>query len=210
MLTGLPRTPIAIVDKNGYIFALLCGRPNDDGWDGVLIRFDKALVEAQDKVCDSGCQRRGNFINASTRVILAQGAPVSLSVVQACRTESMGLLLYSAQATCATQMLRRQCWMIFAPIKMPSGLLAGAAVSSSQHCLPHKSNLTARSICLLLPQSIWLLLWEPAKALYSSPTSYSQLQQFNISSRYFQHGTRVYHSEARGYWQLFWRGLPHP
>jgi hypothetical protein len=200
MLTGLPRAPIAIVDENGHIFALLCGRPNDDGWDGVLTRFDKALVEARGKVCDRGCQRRGNFINASTGVILAQGAPVSLSVVQTHRTEPMGLLLYSAQATCATQMLHRQCWMIFALTKMSSGLPAGAAVSSSQHHLPHKSNSTARSIRLLLPQSIRLLLCEPAKALYSSPTSYSQLQQFNISSRYFQHGAGVYHSEACRYW----------
>jgi hypothetical protein len=158
VLTGLPRTPIAIVDENGHIFALLCGRPNNNGWDGVLIHFDKVLVEAQDKVCDRSCQRRGNFINASTGVILAQGALVSLSVAQTHHTESMGLLLYSAQATCATQMLHRRCWMIFVPTKMCSGLLAGLAVSSFQHCLPHRSNLTARSICLLLPQSIWLLL----------------------------------------------------
>ena len=70
------KSPYVIVDKDGHIFVLLCGRPRDKGWDGVNSRFANALYEAKDKVGSKGCQRRGCFANASTGVTLGQGAVV--------------------------------------------------------------------------------------------------------------------------------------
>ena len=70
------RTPYAIVDKNGRLFVLLCGRPRDPGWDGVNNRFAEAVRGAREGVSSKGCQRRGEFTNASVGVIIGQGAKV--------------------------------------------------------------------------------------------------------------------------------------
>jgi hypothetical protein len=74
----LLRTPYTLVNKDGYLFAMLCGCPKDEGWGGVNSQVADALLKAKDKVWSEGCQRRGAFTNASTGVTLGQGATVGL------------------------------------------------------------------------------------------------------------------------------------
>jgi hypothetical protein len=73
LLTNGVRTPYALVDDEGRIFALLCGRPGGKDWDGVVARGTAALMAARERVWSDGCQRRGKFVNASAGVLIGQG-----------------------------------------------------------------------------------------------------------------------------------------
>lgn len=85
---------------------MLCGRPKDDGWDGVNDRFANALFEARGRVSGEGCQRRGCFINASAGVTLGPGASVSLCSAQV-RCILTGACFPSTLETCATPRRRK-------------------------------------------------------------------------------------------------------
>lgn len=86
---------------------MLCGHPKDGGWSGVNDRVSKALLDAGERVWSEGCQRRGPFINASTGVLIGQGAKVAPPVL----FDSGGLLMCmfgnSTLATSATMAPRR-------------------------------------------------------------------------------------------------------
>jgi hypothetical protein len=75
------RTPYAIVDQDGRIFVMLCGRPKDEGWDGVTTRAADSLLKARETVWTEGCQRRGKFVNASKGVTLGPGGQVIIHLL---------------------------------------------------------------------------------------------------------------------------------
>jgi len=69
-------TPVAILDADDRIIAVLAGRPSANDWDQVHTHMSSLLEQAGAKAVPTRCERRGKFTSLSVGVSYGGGQSV--------------------------------------------------------------------------------------------------------------------------------------